>query len=366
MKLSILGVLGCLLFLGCKDKITATDSANTNTLVKVNFENSYNQKVYIETIPISGEKPQRIDSALIKDRIETHNFQIKDSFQNLYLLRFANSPVKIVFINDVSDLTINVDFFNWENFKILGSPASQSLLDFANRMNTESDRQKFSGNQVPGLVNSKATSNQQAQYRSYLDTVSSPAAALYFFTGIDFGNDYSGMKSFVNRLYNRFNTHPGIAKLKKVMDDYASIFEEEFQINDMGPDLELPDSSARMLKVSSFRGKYVLLDFWAAWNYNCRKLSSEKVQVFNQFKHKNFTIISISLDPDLEYWKKSIALDHYTWPQMNDPEVWYGKAVNTYKFDSIPFNFLLNPEGRIIAKAIYGDKLIQKLKRILP
>ena len=366
MKLSILGVLGCLLILGCKDKITATDSVNTNTLVKVNFENSYNQKFYIETIPISGEKPQRIDSALIKDRIETHNFQIKDSFQNLYLLRFSNSPVKIVFINDVSDLIINVDFFNWENFKILGSPASQSLQDFAKRMSAEPDRQNYSGNQVPGLVNSKATSNQQAQYRSYLDTVSSPAAALYFFTGIDFGSDYSGMKSFVNRLYSRFNTHPGISKLKKEMDDYASIFEEEFQINDIAPDLELPDTSGKMLKLSDFRGKYVLLDFWAAWNANCRAYSSEKVKTWTQYKSKNFSILSVSLDPDQDYWKKVIIADKYAWPQVNDPNVWTGKAIKAYKFDSIPFNFLINPDGRIIAKAIYGDSLRKKLSEILP
>ena len=354
----------CVLFLfSCSDE--GNRNAIRTTKVNVHLENAYNQKVVLENLPVLDQKASKLDSASIKDRVETHVFEVHDSVENLYQVRIANSPTKFVFINDQPEIDIYIYFRDSINVK--RSPATEALHEFLFKA--------YLLGPVPADLSSLGIGNylqnqrkveQQTAYRNFLDTVSSPAAALYIFNNVDYGNDYAGLRKLINGLHNRFPNHPGINALKKETDDYISIFEEELQVNDIAPDLTLPDSSGQEFSLSSLKGKYVLLDFWAAWNANCRAFSPEKVKAWKQYRSKNFSILSVSLDPDQDYWKKVIVADEYTWPQVNDPNVWTGKAIKAYKFDSIPFNFLINPEGRIIAKAIYGDSLRKKLSEIFP
>ena len=363
MLRSPIGFLVILFLFSCSNESGKTIIRSTK--VNVHLANAYNQKVLLEAIPILDQKLRKIDSASIKERLETRTFEINDSVENLYQVRVANSPMKIVFINDAPEVDIYIDFFNPDTANVKRSPATTSLHEFLTRMRLANVKVESSST-FGGIYSKGNIAGQQKAYRDFVDTVSSPASALYIFNAVDYGNDYAGLRKLINGLHNRFPGHPGINSLKKETDDYISIFEVELNVNDLAPDLTLPDSSGKEFSVSSFKGKYVLLDFWAAWNSNCRILSPEKVKAWNQYNSRNFTILSVSLDPDLEYWKKVIVADKYQWPQMNDPNVWTGKAIKAYKFDSIPFNFLINPEGRIIAKAIYGDSLRKKLSEILP
>ncbi len=360
---SLIGFLIILLLFSCSNESGKTLIRATK--VNVHLENAYNQRVFLEAIPILDQKLRRIDSASIKERQETHSFEINDSVENLYQVRIANSPMKIVFINDQPEVDIYIDFFNPDTANVKRSQATNTLHDFLTKMRLTNVNVENSST-FGGIYSKGNIAEQQKAYRDFVDTVSSPASALYIFNAVDYGNDYAGLRKLINGLHNRFPIHPGIKSLKKETDDYISIFEEELNVNDLAPDLTLADSSGNQFSLSSLKGKYILLDFWAAWSSSCRALSPEKLKTWNQYKSRNFTIVSISLDPDQEYWKKVIIADKYKWPQMNDPNVWTGKAIKAYKFDSIPFNFLINPDGRIIAKAIYGDSLRKKLSEILP
>jgi peroxiredoxin len=138
-------------------------------------------------------------------------------------------------------------------------------------------------------------------------------------------------------------------------------------IGAMAPDFEQTDTLNRPVRLSSFRGKYVLLDFWASWCVPCRQENPNVVKAYNRFKDKNFTIIGISLDKrDGAFaWLKAIRQDHLTWTQLSDLKFWNNAVAQLYFVQGIPKNFLIDPTGKIIAQDLRGDDLEAKLEEVL-
>jgi peroxiredoxin len=136
----------------------------------------------------------------------------------------------------------------------------------------------------------------------------------------------------------------------------------------MAPDFEQTDTLGHPVRLSSFRGKYVLLDFWASWCAPCRQENPGIVQVYNKFKGKNFTIIGISLDkPGGAFsWLNAIRSDHLNaWTQLSDLKFWNNAVAQLYFVQSIPKNFLIDPTGKIIAQDLRGDDLGAELEKVL-
>ena len=136
----------------------------------------------------------------------------------------------------------------------------------------------------------------------------------------------------------------------------------------MAPDFEQADTLGHPVRLSSFRGKYVLLDFWASWCGPCRQENPNVVRVFNKYKNKNFTIIGISLDKreNSFAWLNAIKADHLNgWTQLSDLKFWNNAVAQLYYVQSIPKNFLIDPAGKIIAQDLRGDDLEDELKKVL-
>ena len=133
----------------------------------------------------------------------------------------------------------------------------------------------------------------------------------------------------------------------------------------LAPDISLSDTTGNPVALSSLRGKYVLLDFWASWCGPCRQENPNVVRMYNKFKDKGFAIYSVSLDQAKANWTKAIRNDNLTWTHVSDLKFWQSAAAQQYGVQAIPATFLLDKDGKIIAKNLRGDALEQKLEEIL-
>lgn len=123
------------------------------------------------------------------------------------------------------------------------------------------------------------------------------------------------------------------------------------------PDFEAPAPNGRPVKLSEFKGKYVLLDFWASWCVPCREENPNIVKQYAAFKDKGFDILGVSLDDDKGDWLRAITYDNLTWNHVSELKRWDSKVAQMYKVEGIPASFLIDPSGRIVAKNLRGPAL---------
>ncbi|MEO5646953.1 MAG: TlpA disulfide reductase family protein [Chitinophagaceae bacterium] len=149
---------------------------------------------------------------------------------------------------------------------------------------------------------------------------------------------------------------------------YTAHIIAESKVNPIGsviPEFSQADTSGNTISISAFRGKYVLVDFWASWCGPCRRENPNVVAAFNKYKSKNFTVVGVSLDQAKPAWMSAIKIDGLSWTQLSDLKGWGNSVAAQFQVKGIPQNFLLDPEGRIIAKNLHGPVLDKKLEALI-
>lgn len=136
-------------------------------------------------------------------------------------------------------------------------------------------------------------------------------------------------------------------------------------IGEQAPDFEMPDTSGQKVRLSDFKGKYALIDFWASWCVPCRASNKTLVKAYQMFAKRTFTIVGISVDKNKRPWLEAIKKDKLVWTNLSNLQGW-DEITNAYAVKAVPQNLLINPKGIIIAKNIREEDLIQKLNAILP
>jgi peroxiredoxin len=187
------------------------------------------------------------------------------------------------------------------------------------------------------------------------------AAAVIYDRFVSYPNPKMAAKlfAFLSENVKKSNYGRAIAKSLEV--------EQKLSVGNQAPDFTLPDINGKPVRLSDFRGKYVLLDFWASWCAPCRAENPGLVRAMQRFGSKGFDILGVSLDRSSEKaaWLAAIRNDKLSWTQVSDLKYFDNQAAKLYGILAIPMNFLIGPDGRIIAKNLKGTLLEEKLSLLL-
>jgi peroxiredoxin len=289
----------------------------------------------------------------------------------------------LVLILDSTNSTVVIDGdaeMLRETYTISGSEESERLRDLLVSTNTfekeldslmtvlRSFATTGEGEKRAELGNSYNQSRKA--YRDYLiDFINSDPGKLANFTALQRLNMKEDMEHFITVRDALSTKLQGNYFFDKLSDQIAGMenqvrIENLLNTGTLAPEIALPNPRGEIIKLSDFRGNYVLIDFWASWCKPCRMENPNVVRMYNKYANKNFEIFGVSLDRNKEKWENAIVKDNLQWPNVSDLKFWQSAAAELYNVKSIPFTVLIDPEGKVIATKLRGAALEKKLDEI--
>lgn len=351
---------------------------SNNLIVKIQASNNPQvQYAYLDLIELDAN-PITLDS--VKVMGTEMNFSLNGGTMNpeaLYRLRFEKDPYFMILVGDRKELHVNFDWNLPGNFTTnsSGSNSFKNLLAGFNDHLQQMDELK-NQIQLKGTVVDSARVMMENDFRkisaatgtfliTYADTTQSAAVAIY---ALGISKNLVTAEALLPVLKNISNRFPDLNKIKKIAESFqkqTNALGQGSIIGKPAPDFSLSSPDGKTISLSSLKGKYVLVDFWASWCKPCRMENPTVVEAFQQFKDKNFTILGVSLDKSKDEWMKAIAEDHLAWNHVSDLKFWDSPIVTLYGIEGIPFNVLIDPTGKIIAAELRGSALSEKLSEVL-
>jgi len=343
-------------------------------------------KVYLLELPSGKDQSQQpivLDSVKLNGNNGHFTLTGMTHAQEIYEVVFGNDLLAVPVVNDVQEMKITVDLGKKDDFyDVSGSEASNQLKDLVNifgRKDYEVGKTMTQLDSLKGIHASdsvilavtdkknRAIQDLNTYIKQFLNTNNNAPVCALALGWASRSLTKSEFESILDNLVKKFPASPMIQGIKQDYDKQLAQLEKQSTtwVGRPAPELSLPDVNGRNVSLSSFKGKYLLVDFWASWCGPCRAENPNVVAAYNAFKGKNFTILGVSLDKEKDAWQQAIKEDHLTWTHVSDLKFWQSQAVQTFHFEGIPFNVLIDPQGNIIGQGLRGDELENKLKEVL-
>lgn len=350
---------------------SCSNQQQNDLVVEGTILHAQGKQVMLAELPYASANRIVVDSASI-DSNGHFKLQSVQSQQNIYQLFVVNGP-GILLINDANNLKVEMDAETPEKYVVSGSPASSSIKSLyeqftpmyqqwqaANaRVELALQDTKLSDSLRSVVLQQRDEANTALKdlFRNYLDNQSN-STARYFALGM--ARQFLSPSDWMAQLQladSLFPNHPGITLLK--VNAASTTVQGSHLLNKPVPELTLPDSTGKLVSVSAYRGRWLLIDCWASWCAPCRKENPNILAAWRKYNKKGFSVLGVSLDKDRTAWINAIKSDSLQWQHVSDLKYWDSRAVSTFDIQSLPFNLLVDPKGEV--KAInLTDSLLDK------
>ena len=305
-------------------KVTTPKQITAGALYQIDFEDSKHKN--LGNFKVNEDGSFEIKS---KGGGEVYQLHFKGGF--VWLALMPGEKIKVVYDDQ-------------KNFTVTGSKSTEELRSF------EVFYKKWE---------SKLKSKEfNVRLQKFIDKMTTPLAIYGSKTYWNNG-DEAYFEKTVKRLQKIDKNCKATKRMVKALERLKKV-----SVGAIAPEIALQNPEGETVKLSSLRGKYVLVDFWASWCKPCRVENPAIVKAFKKYKSKGFTVYGVSLDQKKTAWVKAIKKDQLDWTHVTDYKFWSTPIVKTYSVGQLPSNFLLDPSGKIIAKSLKGEKLEKKLAEI--
>lgn len=357
-KLSCL-TIACLAFAACKDKSKFEISGQ--------FQHAKPQaKVYLYGLNKAEEVP--LDSTVLSDK-GAFKFSNDAPEADFFRVKIDNSEYMLIAQNG-DQIKLDADLTDPAmSYSLTGAAEAEKLEELNKNKNAyiakiAAIQAQFEKNVAGQPQNREAIANQMRpalihENEGLVDYIlkfamdnTGSLAGFYAINSLNPSDYEKELIAYADQIKSKFNHNRAVTDFLVRMAKLKAV-----QVGQVAPDFSMNTIDGKTVKLSSLRGKYVLLDFWASWCQPCRQENPNVVRAFHKYKDRNFTVLGISLDKDPVAWKQAVIADGLSWTHASELKDFESPTVRLYQVEAIPASFLLDPQGKIIAKNMRGEDL---------
>lgn len=291
---------------------------------------------------------------------------------NIYQVNFHEAQKKFLMFIGNENISLQGDIASLQTTVVSGSPIHKDFSEFQESFTPLVTRLSQLNQQVASTPNLQRGDSIMITYNDHVNKIrktiddfietkpNSPVAPFVVLVT----SEIEGDLAVVEKRFNKLSATQKAGFYGKILETQIS----DAKVGAIGTDA-IPfiqeDTLGKPVSLSSFKGKYVLIDFWASWCQPCRMENPNVVNAYQRFKSKNFTVLGVSLDRSKDNWLKAIHDDNLSWTHVSDLKYWNNEVAQKYRVRSIPQNFLVGPDGKIIGRDLRGSDLVAKLCELL-